>query len=198
MNTLDKVMKKLTTESIMTKDGEKSTSWKETDGYYHQPDVTLKLKDAKIHEAKYEEFIEYTIKLGYECNRKILSINDVEILHNKIIIDCDKGKYAIRGDKQKDCGNGYKVMLKLFNKEGKELNNNTIIDIKYNTPKGGFDIIGNNNSYSTYSNGLFRFGKGIEINEKTHTLTFTISDDKFVIDKEKSTVFIECDEFIKK
>jgi len=199
MNILDKVMKKLTTESIITEDGKKITSWKETDGCYHQPDVTLNLKDAKIVEATYDEYIGHMRRFGYEYSRKILSMNDVEIDYpNKIVVECNKGKYSIRGDKQRSYVNGYKVFLKLFNSENKELDNNIIINIKYDTPTGKFDVKGNNNNYSTFSNGLFRFGQGLEINEKTHTLTFTISDDKFVIDKEKSTVLIECDEFIKK
>lgn len=191
MNVLNKVMKKLTSESIVTEHGEKITSWKETDGYYHQSAVRLNLKDAKVHEGSYKEYIEYLISLGYEWSRKVLTINDVKILDNKVIVECDKGKYAIRGDKQKEYGNGYKVTFKLFDNENKELSNNTTINVThYNSihPSDSINIIGNNNSYSTFSNGLFRFGQGIEINEKTTTLTFTISDDKFIIDKEKSSV----------
>ena len=96
--------------------------------------------------------------------------------------------------------NGYKVILKLFNSENKELDNNTIINITYyNSTRtlSNMNVIGNYNNYSIFSNGLFRFSKGIEIDEKITTLTFTISNDKFIIDKEKSTVFIEYDELIK-
>ena len=156
-------------------------------------------KGVKIYEARYEEYIEHMRGLGYECNRKTLTINDIEIVYpNKIIVECNKGKYSIRGDKQKSYGNGYKILLKIFNDKNEELYNDVIVNIRYYTPNGVFDITGNDNNYSTFSNGVFRFGKGLEINEKTHTLTFTISDNKFAIDKEKSTVLIECDEFIKK